>query len=158
MRAALYARYSSDNQREASIADQLRSCRLHAERQGWTIVEEYSDHAVSGASMIRAGVQALLGDALRRRFDVVLTESLDRLSRDQEDIAGFYKRTLFAGIKIVTLAERDQRAARRPEGHDGRALPQGPGAEDPARLGRSGARRALRRRAVLRLRDRARDR
>ena len=105
MRAALYARYSSDNQREASIADQLRSCRLHAERQGWTIVEEYSDHAVSGASMIRAGVQALLGDALRRRFDVVLTESLDRLSRDQEDIAGFYKRTLFAGIKIVTLAE-----------------------------------------------------
>ena len=55
--------------------------------------------------MIRAGVQALLGDALRRRFDVVLTESLDRLSRDQEDIAGFYKRTLFAGIKIVTLAE-----------------------------------------------------
>ena len=42
---------------------------------------------------------------MRRRFDVVLTESLDRLSRDQEDIAGFYKRTLFAGIKIVTLAE-----------------------------------------------------
>ena len=81
------------------------SCRLHAERQGWTIVEEYSDHAVSGASMIRAGVQALLGDALRRRFDVVLTELLDRLSRDQEDIAGFYKRMRFAGIKIVTLAE-----------------------------------------------------
>src|SRR5512144_1865419 len=105
MRAALYARYSSDNQREASIADQLRSCRLHAQRQGWTIVTEYSDHAVSGASMIRVGVQALLGDALRRRFDVVLTESLDRLSRDQEDIAGFYKRTLFAGIKIVTLSE-----------------------------------------------------
>ena len=77
----------------ASIADQLRSCRLHAERQGWTIVAEYSDHAVSGASMIRVGVQALLGDALRRRFDVVLTELLDRLSRDQEDIAGFYKRT-----------------------------------------------------------------
>ena len=46
MRAALYARYSSDNQREASIADQLRSCRLHAERQSWTIVAEYSDHAV----------------------------------------------------------------------------------------------------------------
>lgn len=87
MRAVLYARYSSENQREASIADQLRLCRLHAERQGWTIVEEYSDHATSGASMLRPGIQALISDAGRRRFDVVLAEAMDRLSRDQEDIA-----------------------------------------------------------------------
>jgi hypothetical protein len=67
---------------------------------------EYSDHAVSGASMIRAGVQALLGDALRRRFDVVLTESLDRLSRDQEDMPVFTSgHSSPASIKIVTLAE-----------------------------------------------------
>ncbi len=51
-RAALYARYSSDNQREASIEDQLRLCREHAEREGWQIVENYTDAAISGASMI----------------------------------------------------------------------------------------------------------
>ncbi len=105
MRVACYARYSSENQREASITDQLRVCRLHAERQSWTIVEEYSDHAVSGASLLRSGVQALMTDASRGRFDVILTESLDRLSRDQEDVAGLYKRMRFAGIRIITLSE-----------------------------------------------------
>ena len=55
MKVALYARYSSDNQRDASIADQLRVCRAYAERQGWTICEEYTDHAVSGATLLRAG-------------------------------------------------------------------------------------------------------
>lgn len=105
MRAALYARYSSDNQRDNSISDQLRICRLHAERQGWTIIEEYSDHAVSGASLLRPGIQALMADAGRRRFDIILTESLDRLSRDQEDVAGFYKRMRFADVKLVSLSE-----------------------------------------------------
>ena len=47
MKVAIYARYSSDNQRDASIADQMRVCRAFAERQGWTIAQEYSDHAVS---------------------------------------------------------------------------------------------------------------
>ena len=47
---ALYARYSSENQRDASIEDQLRLCRLHAERQGWIVVDSYSDRAISGAS------------------------------------------------------------------------------------------------------------
>jgi site-specific DNA recombinase len=105
MRAASYARYSSDNQRENSITDQLRLCRLHAERQGWNIVEEYSDRATSGASLLRPGVQALTSNAGRGRFDIILTESLDRLSRDQEDVAGLYKRMKFAGVRIVTLSE-----------------------------------------------------
>ena len=56
---------------------QLRLCRLYAEKQGWTIVETYSDRAVSGASLIRPGVQALLSDATRDRFDLVLAEALD---------------------------------------------------------------------------------
>ena len=107
MRTALYARYSSDNQREASIIDQLRLCRVHAERQGWNIIEEYSDHAISGASLLRPGVQALMHDAQRGRFDVVLAEAMDRLSRDQEDIAGLFKRLSFAGVRIVTLSEGD---------------------------------------------------
>jgi site-specific DNA recombinase len=53
VKVAIYARYSSDNQRDASIADQLRVCRAYAERQAWTICEEYTDHAVSGATLLR---------------------------------------------------------------------------------------------------------
>lgn len=56
MKVALYARYSSDNQRDASIEDQLRICRAHAEREGWTIVDSYTDRAISGASLLRPGV------------------------------------------------------------------------------------------------------
>lgn len=107
MRVALYARYSSDNQRDASIADQMRDCRAYAERQGWTIAQEYSDHAVSGATLIRAGFQALMRDASNRRFDIVLAESLDRFSRDQEDTAGLFKRLTFAGVRLVTISEGD---------------------------------------------------
>lgn len=105
MKAAIYARYSSDNQRDASIADQLRVCRLFAERESWTVEEEYSDHAMSGATLLRPGFQALMRDALKRRFDVVLAESLDRFSRDQEDTAGLFKRLTFVGVRVITLGE-----------------------------------------------------
>ncbi len=105
MKVALYARYSSDNQRDASIADQFRMCRLHAEKQGWQIVEEYSDHAISGASLLRPGIQALISDASRGRFNLILAEAMDRLSRDQEDIAGIFKRMSYADVKLVTLSE-----------------------------------------------------
>jgi DNA invertase Pin-like site-specific DNA recombinase len=107
MKVAIYARYSSDNQRDASIADQLRICREFAGRQGWSVVQEFTDHAISGATLLRSGFQALMRDALNRRFDVVLAESLDRFSRDQEDTAGLFKRLTFAGVNIVTLAEGD---------------------------------------------------
>lgn len=105
LRAALYARFSSENQRDASIEDQLRQCRERAEREGWTVVETYSDRAISGSSMIRAGIQNLLADAQMGRFDIVLSEALDRISRDQEDVAAVFKRLRFAGIPIVTLSE-----------------------------------------------------
>ena len=107
MKVAIYARYSSDNQREASIADQFRICREFARRQGWQIADEYSDHAVSGATLLRSGFQAMMQSALRKEVDVVLAESLDRFSRDQEDTAGLFKRLTFAGVSIVTLAEGD---------------------------------------------------
>ncbi|AZI38185.1 recombinase family protein [Caenibius tardaugens NBRC 16725] len=105
MRVALYARYSSDNQRDASIADQFRLCRLRAEKEGWQIVEEYSDHAISGSSLLRPGIQALISDATRGRFDLILAEAMDRLSRDQEDIAGLFKRMSYSDVKIFTLSE-----------------------------------------------------
>ena len=51
MRVAIHARYSSDNQRDASIADQPRICRQFAARQGWTVVQEFTDHAICGATL-----------------------------------------------------------------------------------------------------------
>ncbi|TXL75228.1 recombinase family protein [Vineibacter terrae] len=104
-KVAIYARYSSDRQSEASIEDQVRLCEERAARECWKIVKRYSDAAVSGASLMRPGVQALMQDAQAKKFDLVLTESLDRLSRDQEDIAGVFKRLRFAGVKLVTLSE-----------------------------------------------------
>ncbi|MER8886129.1 recombinase family protein [Mesorhizobium sp. M0663] len=105
-RVALYARYSSDNQREASIEDQLRLCRERAARERWTVVGTYADAAVSGASIIRRpDIQRLLADAQSGQFEIVLAEALDRLSRDQEDVAGLFKRLRFAGVRIVTLSE-----------------------------------------------------
>ena len=59
--------------------------------RGWEVVEVYADHAISGASMLRPGYQRLLEDVRAGRFDVVLAEGLDRLSRDQEDTAALYK-------------------------------------------------------------------
>ena len=55
--------------------------------------------------MIRPGIQELITDANSGRFQILLTEAMDRLSRDQEDIAGLFKRMSFAGVKIVTLSE-----------------------------------------------------
>ncbi|WP_048858089.1 recombinase family protein, partial [Acidiphilium multivorum] len=106
-KVALYARYSSENQRDTSIEDQLRLCRLHAEKQSWTIVDSYTDRAISGASLLRPGIQELIQDATRGRFEIVLAEAMDRLSRDQEDIAGLFKRMQFGGVRIVTLSEGD---------------------------------------------------
>ncbi|WP_085558422.1 recombinase family protein [Azospirillum agricola] len=107
-RVALYARYSSDNQSAASIEDQFRICREHVGREGWTVAACYHDAAISGASMVlRPGIQALLADARCGRFDVVLAEALDRVSRDQADVATLFKHLRFAGLRLVTLAEGD---------------------------------------------------
>jgi DNA invertase Pin-like site-specific DNA recombinase len=105
MKAVIYARYSSDMQREASIEDQVRLCRERAAREGWDIVNVYADHGISGASLMRPGLQQLMRDAQGGVFDIMLAEALDRLSRDQADIAGLFKRLRFAGIGLITLSE-----------------------------------------------------
>jgi len=105
MRAAIYARYSTELQSEASIEDQIRICRERALREGWQVTEAYHDRAISGASQMRPGLQRMLADAREGRFKVIVAEALDRLSRDQEDVAGIFKRLRFAGVAIVTLAE-----------------------------------------------------
>ncbi|CAM4049166.1 recombinase family protein [Paracoccus yeei] len=105
-RVALYARYSSDNQRDASIEDQFRICREQAKRDGLKVVGTYKDAGISGSSMIlRPGIQMLLQDAQAGQFDMVLAEALDRISRDQADVATLFKHLKFAGVPIVTLAE-----------------------------------------------------
>jgi site-specific DNA recombinase len=105
MRAAIYARYSSDNQRDASIEDQVRECQKRIDHEGWTLTEVYSDHAISGASILRPGYQKMLENARNGAFDTLVSEALDRLSRDQEDIAGLYKQLSFADVQIITLSE-----------------------------------------------------
>src|SRR5258708_6044262 len=106
-RVALYARYSSDSQRDASIEDQLRLCGEYAQKQGWTVMDTYFDRAVSGDSLLRDGILEVMRDALKHGFDVVLAEALDRISRDQEDVAAVFKRLRFASVKLVTVAEGD---------------------------------------------------
>ena len=87
--------------------DQFRVCREFAQRQGWKIEREYSDHAMSGATLLRPGFQAMMAEALRNNVDIVMAEALDRFSRDQEDTAALFKRLTFAGVNIVTMAEGD---------------------------------------------------
>jgi site-specific DNA recombinase len=104
-RTVIYARYSSEQQREASIEDQIRICKARIAAEGWTLVATYRDSAQSGASHLRPGYQKLLADARSGSFNVVVAEALDRLSRDQEHIAALFKHLSFAGVKIITLAE-----------------------------------------------------
>ena len=70
-------------------------------------METFYDAAISGSTGFRPGYQALIEAANQGRFDVVVAESLDRLSRDQADVATLFKRLKFAGIRIVTLADGD---------------------------------------------------
>ncbi len=100
-RAVIYARFSTELQRDRSIEDQIALCRQHAHGQGLAVVATYEDRARSGASMFgRDGLERLLADAERRAFDVVVVEALDRLSRDMADLAGIHRRLSFLGIEL----------------------------------------------------------
>jgi hypothetical protein len=88
LKAVIYARYSSDNQREASIEDQVEVCRRYADAQGFDVVEIYPDYALSGASRFRPAFQQMQVDADARRFDVIrmsLEVHLHPPLRDVED-------------------------------------------------------------------------
>ncbi len=105
LRAVIYARYSSDLQREASIEDQVRECNQLAERLDYTVVEVFSDAAVSGSTQLRPGLQNLLNLIKKGQVKMVLTEALDRISRDQEHIARIYKQLTFCQVQLQTIAE-----------------------------------------------------
>ncbi len=106
MRAAIYARFSSDLQDIRSINDQVALARKYAEGRGLSVFKCYDDAAISGASTVnRPGLQRLIRDAEGKHFDVIVTESLDRLSRNQADIAALYERLCFIGVRVETLAD-----------------------------------------------------
>ena len=102
MRAVIYARYSSDLQREASIQDQVEVCRRYAAAQGWTVAGTYTDAALSGASRFRPEFQRLLGDAGKKQFEVVICEAVDRLGRRLADTADLQDRLAFYGVRLFT--------------------------------------------------------
>ena len=105
-RAALYARFSTDLQRDASIDDQFALCRRYCEREGIAVVDEFHDRAVTSASMIgRAGVQSLLAAIGRRRFDCIVVENVDRLSRDMADLGLIWRECQFHRVTLLTVHE-----------------------------------------------------
>jgi hypothetical protein len=107
MKVALYARYSSDNRRARRSRTNFASAvPIPRSRVGKSLrnipTTRFPVHRFCGPVSKR-----LLPTPCRRRFQVVLVEAMDRLSRDQEDIAGVFKRMAYANVKIVTLFEGD---------------------------------------------------
>jgi DNA invertase Pin-like site-specific DNA recombinase len=86
-RAAIYVRVSTDRQ---TVENQLRELRQIAERRGWEVVKEYGDAGISGSRgrNDRPGLDEMLKDAQRRRFDVVMAWAIDRLGRSLIDLLG----------------------------------------------------------------------
>ncbi len=108
MKVAFYGRYSSDNQRDASIEDQHRVVRRWAETHGHQLVAEFSDAAISGANIrLLSGLQEALQSALTAPapFDAIAVDQLSRLSRDVGDTDGIIKRLRFAGVRVIAVAD-----------------------------------------------------
>lgn len=102
-RCAIYCRYSTDMQKESSLIDQEREAREYAERQGWKVVGVYADAAMSGGSSNRPDFERLKADANADRFDVVLSESIDRLSRNLVVTASLHEELSFLGVRLFTI-------------------------------------------------------
>ena len=105
-RVAIYARFSSKLQKPTSIEDQVRLCKQRASDLHGTVVSVHSDRAATAATrQFRPGLHELLLDAENGRIDVIVAEALDRLSRDQEDMAGIHKRLRYWNVRLVTLEQ-----------------------------------------------------
>jgi DNA invertase Pin-like site-specific DNA recombinase len=107
MTAAVYARYSSENQRPESIDDQVSACRRLAKERGFTISDDhvYADQAQSGARSDRPGLAALLAAAPAQEFDLVLVDDLSRLARDNHLMLSIIAELHFEGIRVVCVAD-----------------------------------------------------
>ena len=105
MKAVIYARYSSDNQREESIEGQLRECMEYAERHGMTIVDTYIDRALSAKTDNRPRFQAMIKDSSKQLFEVVLVWKLDRFARNRFDSAVYKNKLKKNGVRVVSARE-----------------------------------------------------
>jgi len=107
MRAAIYARYSSENQRPESIEDQVAACRRLAGQHGFSVLEDhiYADQAQSGARRDRQGLSALVAAAQSGQFDVVIVDDLSRLARDNYLMLSVITELHFEGIRVVSVAD-----------------------------------------------------
>lgn len=109
MRTLIYARYSSTLQNPRSIEDQLAACRARAQAEGWSVIGEFFDRAISGAAGIdesqRPGLAAMLERLTRGDIDQVLTESTDRIARHQGDAFAVRELIEHAGARLFTLMD-----------------------------------------------------
>jgi site-specific DNA recombinase len=103
LRAAIYVCYSSDNQNDRSIEDQIALCRELCARERLKVVAVFDDRAISGTSVAnRPGYQKMMRAAEQKSFDVIVAEDIDRISRDQGDWHTARKRLEFLGITVHT--------------------------------------------------------
>ena len=106
MTAAIYARFSSDLQTEKSIEDQVARCQAIALSEGLGLCRVFSDSALSGASMAnRPGLQALMDAVRAGKVTAVVTESLDRISRDQADLHSVFRTIQYRGVRLITASD-----------------------------------------------------
>ena len=107
MRAAIYARYSSENQRPVSIEDQISSCCRFATENGFTVLKDhtYTDYALSGSRKDRDGLNALIAASESKEFEVVLIDDLSRLARDNFLMLSVISNLHFEGIRIVSVSD-----------------------------------------------------
>ena len=105
MTGVIYARYSSDNQREESIEGQLRECKEFAQRQGITLLNTYIDRALSAKTDHRPDFQRMIQDSAKGLFDVVLVWKLDRFARNRYDSAHYKAILKKNGVKVVSAKE-----------------------------------------------------
>ena len=103
--AAIYARYSSDNQTEQSIEGQLRVCEEYAQKNGIAVTDTYIDRAMTGTNDNRPEFQRMIKDSAEKRWEVILVYKLDRFSRNKYETA-IHKKTLKDnGVKVVSAME-----------------------------------------------------
>jgi site-specific DNA recombinase len=105
MTAVIYARYSTDSQREESIEGQIRECTAYAEKNGFTVVKHYIDRAVSAKTDNRPQFQQMIKDSERGIFDVIIVWKLDRFARNRYDSARYKTQLKRNGVKLVSATE-----------------------------------------------------
>ena len=105
MNVVIYARYSSDRQTEQSIEGQLKECYEYARRNGYTVVGEYIDRAISGTTDHRPEFLRMIADGDKKLFQAVLVYQLDRFARNRYDSATYKAKLKKNGIRVLSARE-----------------------------------------------------